>query len=151
MPDGIDVAAVWISNVRRYQQLKENRDFSKTRKIVTTNIGIPAADDTILLSFSHFIKCGWEHMDNSAIMLLRVLDKIGVDSVLIAGMDGYSMAGNGVTNYATDSVELASVSKKSSELNDEIIEILGDFKKTRIHKGAKYEFVTPSRFKGILK
>ena len=151
MPDGIDVDAVWISNVRRYQQLKENRDFSKTRKIVTTNIGIPAADDTILLSFSHFIKCGWEHMDNSAIMLLRVLDKIGVDSVLIAGMDGYSMAGNGVTNYATDSVELASVSKKSSELNDEIIEILGDFKKTRIHKGAKYEFVTPSRFKGILK
>lgn len=151
IPDGIEVDAIWISNVRRYQQLKENKDFQQLQKIVTTNIGIPSSEDTVLLSFSHFIKCGWEHMDNSAIMLLRVLDAIGIKKVLIAGMDGYSMVGNGVTNYATDAVEIASVSKKSSELNDEIIEILEDFDKTRLHKDTEYEFVTPSRFNGILK
>lgn len=151
VPDDIKVDAIWLSNVRRFQQLKEAEQFKQLFKIATTNIGIPSADDTILLSFSHFIKCGWEHMDNSAIMLLRVLDAIGVSRVYIAGMDGYSMVGNGTTNYANDAVELASVAKKSSELNDEISEILVDFNKTRQHKATKYHFITPSRFENILK
>jgi len=151
IPDDIKVDAIWLSNVRRFQQLKESEQFQQLFKIATTNIGIPSTDDTILLSFSHFIKCGWEHMDNSAIMLFRVLDAIGISQVYIAGMDGYSMVGNGTTNYANDAVELASVAKKSSELNDEISEILVDFNKTRQHKATKYQFITPSRFENILK
>ena len=151
MPDDIKVDAIWLSNVRRFQQLKEAEQFKLLFKIATTNIGIPSTDDTILLSFSHFIKCGWEHMDNSAIMLFRVLDAMGVSQVYVAGMDGYSMVGNGTTNYANDAVELASVAKKSSELNDEISEILVDFNKTRQHKDTKYQFITPSRFEDILK
>lgn len=150
IPDYITLDAIWLSNIRRYQHLKANKQFRDIPKIATTNIGISSSAETIVLSFSHFVKCGWEHMDNSTIMLLRVLDAVGVQSVYIAGMDGYSMVGNGVTNYANDAVELASVAKKSTELNDEISDILTDFNKTRLNKSVHYRFVTPSRFKGIL-
>lgn len=151
VPNNIKIDAIWISNVRRFLQLKENGVFENLIKIATTNIGIPSSDNTILLSFSHFVKCGWEHMDNSTIMLLRALDSIGVSDVYIAGMDGYSMVGNGITNYVSNEIELASVAKKSSELNDEICEILDDFYKTRKNENAKYQFITPSRFRNLLK
>lgn len=149
VPNEIPVDSVWMSNVRRYEQWRTNECFQKANKIITTNVSAPIDKNTIQLSFIKYVKCGWEHMDNSTIMLLRVLDVLGVNMVAIAGMDGYSTIGN--ANYATDKIELASVAKKPIELNNEICQILDDFNLTRHNKQTKYRFITPSRFSNILK
>lgn len=135
---------VFVSNLRRFQTLEKNPEFLKISKIVTSNISMDFAENDFRVSFLRLIKCGFEHLDNSSLMLLRLLDLLGVKDVYIAGFDGYDYTGRGHINYASESLELFSVNENPTALNQEIMEMLDDFKRNR--KTSDIRFVTPSRF-----
>ncbi len=145
--DQIEPDFVYMSNVKRYQFWKNNERFCSIKKIVTSNLQIEENESTLVFSFIRLIKCGWEHLDNSTIMLLRLLDIIGVNEVAIAGFDGYSVS---EMNYATQSLELLSLKEEPAEMNRELTEMLNDFWQTRINNDSRFQFITPSRFESCL-
>lgn len=145
--DVIRADYIYISNAKRYQYWSNNNRFLRAKKILTSNIMTDRTDENaIVVSYNKLIKCGWEHLDNSTLMLLRLLDRIGVSEIAIAGFDGYSVAGNGKLNYASKYLELSSATINPVELNQEIGDMLADFWKTRTHLETEIVFVTQSRF-----
>lgn len=137
---------VYVSNVRRYAWLKNQQEFNIHKKIIASNIKQQSEDaNEYIISFLKLVKCGWEHMDNSIIMLLRLIDMINVQSIAIAGFDGFGIGNDGIPNYAKVDLELFNVREDPGRLNNEISNMLDDYVATRRHK-TKIIFLTESRF-----
>lgn len=143
---------VYMNNVKRYQYWKNSNDFSLKRKILTSNI-LPTANDehTEIISFIKLVKCGWDHLDNSTIMLLRLLDRLHVSDIAISGFDGYHFTNEYNPNYVSTVLELASATENPVKLNQEIEEMLIDYYNSRTHKDTKIKFITSSRFEKCFK
>ena len=148
MYDDVKSDYMYFSNVRRYEYWKNDEKFSDVAKIVTSNVTTAPQSDETVVSFTNLVKCGWEHMDNSAILLLRLLDTLSVKSIAIAGLDGYDYKASD-TNYVSQEMELSNVSIESLLLNEEIKEMLKDFIDTKTGK-EDILFITPSRFESII-
>ena len=141
---------LYMSNKRRYQTLKEIDGFGKMKKIFTSNFTAEECDsNTIRVSFVNLVKCGWEFIDNSMLMLLRLLSDLEINNIVLAGFDGYETDSQ-KRNYFTNSMEIISIGQKAVKINEEIAEMLVDFNNTRRNKNMKIEFITPSRFKYLL-
>lgn len=149
VPDLVEADYVYMSNSRRYSYWKNNENYLSKKKIITSNLKTQSYDELeYIISFNKLIKCGWEHIDNSALMLLRLLDIMNIKSIAIAGLDGYSYIDEKSTNYATPELELYNVTQNPSALNKEISNMLKDYCETR--KGnADIKFITSSRFSDI--
>ena len=145
--DMINSDYVYMSNARRYQYWKRNEIFLNSKKILVSNLKSLADNDSeIIVSFNKLIKCGWDHVDNSSLMLLRLLDECDVNSIGIAGVDGYSFTN--ANNYANSELELANVRENPVALNEEIESMLKDYKETK-KSNCKIKFITESRFDKI--
>ena len=134
---------VYMNNVKRfhYWQL-ENNGFDEAKTIITSNVCENMNYRGYIISFRRLANCGWTHMDNSAILLLRLLDQLEVKSVGIAGMDGYSEDPR--DNYVEDMAILNGYDT-SVELNEAIYKMLKEFIINRESKNSVW-FVTKSRF-----
>lgn len=128
---------MYISNKKRYQGF-ENKE--KVPVIFTSNIKDKAEEDEFMISFVRLIKCGWENMDNSAILLLRLLNALGVKKIGIAGFDGYDYE----NNYAEQRHEYHLSVAEAIFINKELKEMLNDFVKTK-NENLTVEFVTSSK------
>lgn len=145
--DSLPMDYIYMSNVKRYEYWSNNNKFFTIKKILTSNIMESNPDENVeIVSFTKLIKCGWEHLDNSSIMLLRLLDILGVADIAIAGFDGYDYANEGRLNYVSKDLELSTPTVNPMELNHEIEDMLQDYYLTRTHKDTVIKFVTPSRF-----
>ena len=151
MHDRILSDYVYMSNAKRYKYWIHTEGFQSAQKILTSNIidWTTNDDDTLVVSFLRLVKCGWEHLDNSAIMLLRLLDNYELKQLAIAGLDGYCYSTPGKLNYANQDLELSNVYENPMELNEEIREILIDFIRSRRQK-YNISFITDSRFSTIV-
>lgn len=150
VPAELETNYVYMSNSRRYNFWKNNPNYVPLKKIITSNLKTEAENSTeMVISFNRLVKCGWEHIDNSALMLLRLLDMADVKSIAIAGFDGYSHLDGKSANYASPELELYNVTQNPGELNEEIANMLVDYIKTR-KSNAKLLFVTRSRFEACL-
>lgn len=141
--DYIKSDLVYMSNTRRYDYWRNDKRYVESRKIIASNIKTEGDESETIVSFNRLIKCGWDHVDNSSLMLLRLLDECCVESIGIAGLDGYSFSSE--TNYASEDMELSNVRENLAELNDEIKSLLEDYKETRKSK-CDIRFITESRF-----
>ncbi len=138
---------VYFSNVKRYE-FWSNKGLGDIPKIVTSNVTSEPLENETVVSFVDLVKCGWEHMDNSTILLLRLLDKLGVKSIGIAGFDGYDYVTKSVQNYVSTELELSNLKEESIVLNREISEMLKDFMETKTGN-ENIAFITPSKFENI--
>lgn len=142
---------IYISNTRRYQYWRNSPVFQKQKKIIASNLKTEAAcDDEYVISFNKLVKCGWEHMDNSGIMVMRLLDMFDIQELALAGFDGYGYSDTDNKNYASEELEISAVSNEPKRLNEEIMSMLTDFMETR-KKEYKILFVTDSRFSEVVK
>lgn len=148
--DDIDSDFVFMSNVKRYHYWKNNDKFIQSKKILLSNIVTDSENaKDYIISITKYLKCGWEHMDNSTILLLRLLDSLDVNDIAIAGFDGYDYANDGKLNYASKFLELSSAYINPAKLNAEIESMLNDFNISRINKDLSIVFITNSRFAKI--
>ncbi len=134
---------IYMNNQRRYSQWKKNNQNSDIKMIITSNLCNIVENNEIVISILRLIKCGWQHMDNSAILLLRLLNQLNVNSIGIAGLDGYNESYG--KNYIDDTMEILNPYDDIYELNDEIDEMLQDFMNTKKEK-VTVEIITNSRF-----
>lgn len=116
---------------------------SETKKILFSNIKTTAEADELLFNYSTVFVGGWEHFDNAVVMTLRLLDRIGVIDVAIAGFDGFKTKYN--ESYADPNLPTLNPENKWDELNAEISDIYGDFVKNN-NKRMNIEFLTDSIF-----
>ena len=144
IPDIVNVDYIYMSNTRRYNYWKDDETYKSRKKILTSNIkDHPEDENELIISFNKLIKCGWDHIDNSTLMLLRLLDNYELKELSIAGLDGYSNENK--KNYADDDLEIQNVREDPIALNTEIQSMIDDFMATR-KKDYSIKFITTSRF-----
>lgn len=146
LPETIRTDYLYMNNIKRYEMFQQKRPPENISMILTSNIRAPHTERTRIVSFSRLFKCGWQYADNSAILLLRLVDQLGAGRIGIAGLDGYD-PGAHRSNYAQSPLERHIEGRTAIEINREISEMLQDFYETR-GSSSVVEFITNSQFDG---
>ncbi|MDE7247123.1 MAG: aldolase catalytic domain-containing protein [Lachnospiraceae bacterium] len=136
---------IFFSNKIRYDYAKEiySQLFRSFPKIVSSSIKTVPAENEMIVNFNLLVKRGWDHFDNSGIMCLRLLNKLHVSQIALAGFDGF---GNSYDeNYADISLPHINPGKEWDELNSEINDMLLDFERTT-KDYMHIKFITKSKF-----
>ena len=137
---------MYLNNIRRFDLWKNRQEFVKIKKIITSNVILSnqKIENSLVVNFAKLIRNGWTYVDNSVVMLLRLLDFFHVASIGLAGVDGYSDGGNDISNYLFSEMESDKVQHDSRQLNKEIGMMINDFIKTRNSK-CPVVFITPTK------
>lgn len=133
----------FFGNQKRYKQNRKN--VFSDRTVVTSNV---KCDDNIIfrLDYSKSIECGWRYFGNSTLLLLRTLfNRLNVDSVTIAGFDGY-IKGN--KNYYREDMENNRMEGEFEQLNRDISQMLNALMKR--NEGKKLNFLTDSYYERFI-
>lgn len=140
-----DLDYFFVINTVRYNYAKEiySDQFAATKKILLSNIKTEPDEDEYIINFNRVVKRGWEYFDNSVINCLRLMDKLHIQNVSIAGFDGFKHKYN--ESYADTSLPTLNPDNKWDELNDEIQNMFDDFKLTT-ETTMNIEFITHSMF-----
>ena len=77
---------IFLSNLRRYREFDKSK---LNRSIVTSNI--PKVDAYLQVPYRDLLNDNEYAADNAGMMLIKLLIRLGVGKVFLAGMDGYSM------------------------------------------------------------
>lgn len=136
---------LFIIGTVRYNYAKEvyPEQFLRTKKILLSSIKTQSDENEVIVNFNRVVKRGWTYFDNAVIDLLRLLDKLQVEHVALAGFDGFKHKYN--ESYADQSLPTLNPDNQWDLLNDEIMDMFQDFKastKTTMN----IEFVTESIF-----
>lgn len=136
---------LFFTNKIRYDYAEDihPETFYNTPKIITSNVETTGNDKEIIVNFNLIIKRGWEHFDNAVITCLRLMNKLQIKEVVLAGFDGFS--NNYSENYSDVSLPNLNVNNNWDELNLEIKDMFNDFKETT-KDSMKIEFITDSKF-----
>ena len=130
LTDCYPIDFAYFSNKNRYQYWRNEAAFNKCKKIVTSNVTTRKDDNLFIIDFLRLVKCGWEQLDNSGVLLLRLLDLMNVNSISIAGFDGYSHNSEN-PNYVEKAMEKTRNTLNAEEANKDIKSMLVDYKNTR--------------------
>lgn len=132
---------VFLSNPRRYVRLinalKDGTE-KNVKVIATSNVTRVQGSFQYTLNNAALLDKNAIIVDNSFIMLLKVLRELGVKELAFAGLDGYSQTGR---NYADSSMEYWFAKRNAEELNRLVKEFLQS-----IQKSIKYKFITRSYY-----
>lgn len=129
----------FFGNQKRYRYLEEMRIGRKV--IVSSNI--KASEGDIVVNYHSLINRGYKYFENSTIMLLKLLKRIGISKLTMAGFDGFYS--NNKENYADDSFQNDRHIVEFEILNHEIEEMFVDTIKS-IESECQVNLLTPSRF-----
>lgn len=136
---------LFLISSARYQYAKEvyTEQYKKTKKILLSCIKTEGEEDEKIVNFSRVVKYGWEHFDNAVMNCLRLLDKLHVNDIAIAGFDEFLNEYN--ESYADSGLPTLNPDNQWDALNAEIMDMFQDFKK-QVKDTIKIEFVTDSIF-----
>lgn len=148
LPVAFEPAYIYFSNKQRYAYWQNDERFDLYRKILGSNIKPEEAqkENEYIINIKELLKCGYDNLDNSVIMLLRLLNSMGVSDIYMAGFDGFS------SDIKKDYAEalLPTGSKNSQKRNQEILEMFMDFYQSK-NDSINIYFVTPSKYEAVLK
>lgn len=146
--DDYDCDYLFLISSVRYEYAKEvyPEKFDKCKKILLSCIKTKPEDDEMIINFSRVVKYGWEHFDNAVINCLRLMDKLHVKEVAVAGFDEFLSEYN--ESYADSSLPTVNPDNHWKELNNEILDMFRDFK-NHIKHTISIEFLTKSMFNEV--
>lgn len=125
---------VFCSNAMRYSSMEEKQGIDKL--LVTSNLMDMCSDKSKILNYAELCFDDKGKCDNCVIMLMKLLIRLGIPEVAIAGFDGYKPDG---CNYASS--YMTSQHTKGAEENVKNTGYLMDIqRKLTIH------FLTPSLY-----
>lgn len=124
LPEDFSVNFVFLSNAKRYVQmatalLKRERTYEI---IATSNVTRTSSRFDYVLNCGELLDKEAEIIDNSLVMLLKVMLKMGVPKVYLAGFDGYS--GQHKKNYLYPDMEYKFGKSKADNLNKYVAKVL---------------------------
>ncbi|MCU9612315.1 aldolase catalytic domain-containing protein [Caldibacillus lycopersici] len=115
LPEDINVDAVFISNLKRFEQWKETLENSPetTLYILTSNLLTLKKQSSIIVNYSNLLISSVTISDNAGMMLLNLLNSLSITTIFLAGFDGFSV--DKTENYIHD--ELINNVEKEALLN----------------------------------
>lgn len=115
---------LFITNSKRYvQQSATINKLGETIKIIaTSNVTKAEGQFDYIMDYESLIDPNAVFADNSFIMLLKLLEKIGVQKVKVAGLDGYSS--DRESNYYISKMEYDFAKQKGYEINEYVNKFL---------------------------
>jgi 4-hydroxy 2-oxovalerate aldolase len=137
----------FFSNQKRLESNIEfrNKKLQGIKLILTSNVRAEISfSASLIINYSTLIKRKkWKYFDNAVILLLRLLDKVNVKKIYLAGVDGFSTG----DNYAFNNEFLdANISKDEIIIiNTEIIDMFKDIMAAPLRNDF-IEFITPSLY-----
>lgn len=142
---GYEYDFAFFTNFIRYEYAKVAHPgkFGHTRKIIMSNIKTEGSETEWIINFNLVVKRGWKHFDNAVILCLRMMNKIGVPKIHIAGFDGFKTAYN--ENYFDPNLPTLNPDNQWEGLNREIRDMFYDFKRSTAQK-MELLFLTESIF-----
>lgn len=140
IPDRFKVDFAFIGNEKRFEGLMENMEtkIKEVDLILTSNI-CDKNNEYICVNYIDLLNNTLAVKDNSTLMLLKLLVKLNVKKVFLAGLDGYSY--DNAENYVGDDMILISNNKIIRDLNLGIAKVL-----TELQQDIEMEFVTPTKY-----
>lgn len=131
---------IFVSNSIRYGQIEDESyyyDIKDIKIIATSNISPATIEPQIRVNYKSLLveDDSGEIADNSALMLINLLIKMGIKEIYIAGLDGY----DGNSEYYKEGIAL------SKDLKRKTIMIKQALKK--LDGVIKLNFITPSKYK----
>lgn len=135
---------VFVSKSNRYKDMSDDllEVKNKDTKIIGTSNVTPRGGDFEFTFTREKLLEKYEHIvDNSFLMLLKVLNTCGVKDVACAGLDGYS---DKEDNYFNPKMEYSFVKAEARQLNKHIREVI-----TETYSDMNIEFVTYSHYMDV--
>ena len=131
---------VFLSNAKRYVQLSTALSKNPDLKVIaTSNVTKTDGRFDYTLQYSSLLDMDAEIIDNSFIMLLKVMKKIGVRHVALGGFDGYT--GDKKQNYINGYVDYSFTKTQAKDLNSYVAGILKE-----MQSDLDMEFITDSLY-----
>lgn len=126
--DEFDVDYVFLSNSKRYLQLATSfaQKQHEFKVIATSNVTKTTGKFDYTLKYSSLLDEQAEIIDNSFIMLLKVMKRIEVIKVALAGFDGY--IGDTKQNYINPNMEYNFDKPQAEALNQYVAKVLDELK-----------------------
>lgn len=132
IPKEFPISYVFFGNMRRYREVESCKGI---KKIVTSNI-TESRDYDYIVNYSSYCIDNPDIGDNSGLMLLKLLQRLEVKEVAIAGLDGYKANS---MNYYDKALNAKFV--KQEERNQQITDEL-----RKIEKSIYLNFITPTLY-----
>lgn len=127
---------VFVASTRRYNEIIASQQELSKKLICTSNIKNNTVFCTV--NYSSYLNNDEAILDNSGLMLINLLLKIGVNDFVLAGFDGYSFdAQNYFSGRLSDSVEY----QKREQVNSAIADYF-----SRLRKSVNVSFLTPTKY-----
>lgn len=130
---------IFSSNMRRYNKLDNKIGKEINAKVILTSNMREAKNKDYVLNFYSYSIENKDIVDNAALMVIKLLIKIGVKKVMIAGADGYDEKNPYVYSDAITHFDFSNVAKTR---NESIKKELDSFKKS-----IEIKFLTESKYK----
>ena len=136
---------LFFINEGRYEYAQNSYPdvFRETKKIVLSGITRRDTQEDLAVNFNSVIKTGWEHFDNAVIYCLRLLDRLGIKKVKLAGFDEFLPIFS--ESYADKNLPTISKEMDWIKVNQETRDMFRDFMLTNNSK-MEIEFLTRSGF-----
>lgn len=144
IPGAFDVDLVFTTNRYRYQQMTDSLNEiknSSVKIIATSNIECMNNNFDYILDRAPLLEVNEKIIDNSFLMLLKVLSKANVKEVACAGFDGYSEKDD---NYFNPRMEYSFLKNEASNINRHIKNVLDE-----LDKDIHVEFITYSKYNEV--
>lgn len=123
-PTNITADYIFLSNAKRYVSLVNRLNSAECRAkvIATSNVTKVSGLFDYTIEYSSLLDMNCSIIDNSLVMLLRLLKNIGVKEVQLAGFDGYTS--NDTPNYFDMAMEYSFSDKQADEVNQYVIDFI---------------------------
>ncbi len=129
LPKEVTSDCVFITNPKRYHDmtlpLREDRH-KDVKKLATTNVTARNGKFDFVINRSPLLEKDEKIIDNSFLMLVKFLNRIGIKSIYCAGFDGYSDREN---NYNNPEMEYDFVKREAVSLNSHMKASIAEYRK----------------------
>lgn len=141
LPAEVISDCVFITNPKRYHDmtlsLKEER-YSGVKTLATTNVTCRNGAFDFVVNRAPLLEKDEKIIDNSFLMLIKFLHRIGIKKVYCAGFDGYS---DSESNYTDPEMEYAFVKREAVHLNSHMKKSIAEYR-----CGMEINFITYSAY-----
>ena len=122
-----DYITFWGSK-KRYDKYKDQ--CIDVKSVVTSNVATENNED-LVINYDSYIDRTEEYSDNTSLMLLKVLQRIGITSFAIAGFDGFKEQGS---YFNENNYKEVRFSSKYDEINKAISKLLKKYADREFNK-----------------
>ena len=144
IPGALDPDYVFVTKTNRYCDMADSLLDIRNRnikKIGTSNVTARCEEFDFLFTREPLLEKNESIVDNSFLMLLKILSECGVKEVNCAGLDGYS---DKEDNYFNPKMEYSFVKVEARHLNHHIREVINS-----TYKDMKINFITYSHYMDV--